>query len=73
VDRARGTARIPIEVAMDAVVAGVRPSAEGTGEQVRGLPPGATGTIGGPVSPQPLADAESRRPRPQIEEAPPPR
>jgi hypothetical protein len=40
VDRARGTARIPIELAMDAVVAGVKPAAEQ--EQGRQPPPQTT-------------------------------
>ena len=75
VDRARGTARIPIELAMEAVVAGVKPAASGTAAQPPAgtAPLPGTGGIGAPVSPQPLADSESRQPPPQTtEEAPPP-
>jgi hypothetical protein len=73
VDRARGTVRIPIELAMDAVVAGVKPAPGSATAPAGTAPLPGTGGIGAPVSPQPLADAESRQPPPQTtEEAPPP-
>lgn len=80
VDRARGTVRIPVEVAIDAYLAGARaeagsapPPGAGSGVGQPGSPTTGAGSVGAPLSGvQPLEDAEVRRPRPATEEAPPP-